>query len=207
MACILVIFFSPIAGLKGGGTQSELDQLHLPGLSGMENLPNLVSLCAIFEFLNVLHFDSYGPTRMAPEEQLMAVHTRHLARTTFQWFLNRCELQVDDNGWRNSEVVRGTCVHWAKGLLAAKMHSDASGINPRVPGFTVDALRRELDGCLGIGWEIEPGPTPTTFMLVRTMRVVGPKKISPLSRMCFFCFFLMLSKLNSCRDAWQDASR
>ena len=191
LLCTLVVY-SDLVYLKGKDTQSDLDVLHLPGISGEDNLPNLISLCAIAELLDVLHFDSYRPMRMAPEDKMMADHTRRLARTTLQWLLCRYELQDEDNRWRNRDVVRGTCVYWAKGLLTAKSFGDKFGItNPRVADLTLFTLRRELDFSLGGDWDRDISlPPSTTLMLVRTLRVTRLAKVSSLSRTCLVILFL-----------------
>lgn len=179
--------------MQGEDTQTDLDVLHLPGTSGEENLPNLISLCAIAEFLNVIDLNSYRPMGMAPEDRMMAIHTRHLARTTLQWLICRYELQDEDNRWRESDVVRGLCVYWAKGLLTAKSFAEISGLaDPRVPDLTVFTLRRELDDALGDNWDTMSTPPSDSLMLVRTLAALRLEKASTLSCMCFVILFLLM---------------
>jgi hypothetical protein len=183
--------FSPIVNAEGEETQSDLDLLHLPGNSGMEDLPNLVSMCAITELLNVIHFGSYSSMKMPPEDRVMAVHVRYLTRTTWQWLTSTHILEDEENHWRDAGIVRGTCVYWAKRLLEGITHCEKSGIEPRIPGLTTDALRRELDGSLGVGWEseIRPiSPVQHSFALIRTMRDVAREKVSPLASKFKFYF-------------------
>jgi hypothetical protein len=184
-----LLFLSTFVNLQGEETQSDLDFLHLPGTSGIDELPNIVSVCAIAELLNVLHFDSYSPMQMSPEDQLMAIHVRRQTRAILQWLVRTRTLEDEQNRWMDVDIVSGTCVYWAKGLLDGKIDSEKSGIRPRVPGFTVDALRCRLGGSLGDDLESNITTAFRSFFFIRTMRAVsGQKKLLPLVSKFMFCF-------------------
>lgn len=177
--------------MEGEETQSDFDFLHLPGISGVNYLPNFVSMCAIAELLNVIHFDSYSPMQMPPEDRLMAIHVRCQTRAALQWLLRTHTLVDEENHWRDADVIRGTCVHWAKGLIDGKTDSEKSEIQPRVPGLTVDALRRKLDGSLGGNWESEISHASHSFALIRTLSIRRRKGFLPSIRKFKFCLFFI----------------
>jgi hypothetical protein len=181
--------FSTFVNLQGEETQSDLDFLHLPGTSRIDELPNIVSVCAITELLNVLHFDSYSPMQMSPEDQLMAIHVHCQTRAILQWLVCTCTLKDEQNCWMDIDIVSSTCIYWAKGLLDGKIDSKKSGIQPRVPGFTIDALWCRLGGSLGNDWESKITTAFHSFFLIHTMRAIsGQKKLFPLVSKFMFCF-------------------
>jgi hypothetical protein len=108
--------FSTFVNLQGEETQSDLDFLHLPGTSGIDELPNIVSVCAIAEL------------QMSPEDQLMAIHVCCQTRAILQWLVCTHTLKDEQNRWIAVDIVSSTCIYWAKGLLDGKIDSEKSGI-------------------------------------------------------------------------------
>ena len=96
----------------------------------------MLSICAIVKLANVLHSDTYHPDRVSPGERLFMIHIRKLARSIMSSTVDK-------------SIFRAHLVYTARMLLDVMDCSSDGVVMSAVP---LEAVKSELDGCLGIGW-------------------------------------------------------
>jgi hypothetical protein len=106
---------------------------------------NILSICALVELANVLHSDTYHPDGVSPDQRLLLIHIRKLART----MVRKTMVLRDDSGNSGNTLIRGHAVYMASMLLEALEACVGRGFKLAVP---LRAIKLQLEGCLGYGW-------------------------------------------------------
>ncbi|KAF8221405.1 hypothetical protein L208DRAFT_1382279 [Tricholoma matsutake] len=105
---------------------------------------NILAVCAIIELANVLHSDMYCPNGVSPEERLIMICTRKLARTIVQKTMDF----RDDSGNSGITLIQGHAVYMASMLLEVMEACVHDGFKLAIP---LGTIKSQLDGCFGTG--------------------------------------------------------